>query len=117
MSAPTSLFSSYLFSHSNTRQDGNIGYLFISIGLASGLLVKLTSNMEDCYLLKHVLKRPENTLKENTVQDPGTRRLVRDEPAPGDHGHPRQAGGEGNNSPALPVQVFRHPHDTLAQDY
>ena len=119
MSAPTSLFSSYLFSHSNTRQDGNIGYLFISIGLASVLLVKLTSNMEDCYLLKHVLKRPENTLKENTVkhQDPGTCRLVRGEPAPGDHGHPRQAGGEGNNGPALPVQICRHPHDTLARDH
>ena len=114
-----SLSSSYLFSHANTPQDRNIGYLFISIGLASVLLAKLTSNMEDCYLLKHVLKRPENTLKENTVkhQDPGTRRLVRGEPAPGDHGHPRQAGGEGNNGPALPVQVFRHPHDTLAQDY
>ena len=51
MSAPMSLSSSYLFSHANTPQHRNIGYLFISIGLASVLLAKLTSNMENCYLL------------------------------------------------------------------
>ena len=60
MSAPLCLSSSYLFSHANTEY---IEYLFISIGLASVLLVKLTSNMEECYLLKHVLKITENTLK------------------------------------------------------
>ena len=69
MSAPMSLSSSYLFSHANTPQDRNIGYLFISIGLASVLLAKLTSNMEDCYLLTCSEKTRKYIVYRSTIYD------------------------------------------------
>ena len=47
-------------------------------------------------------------------QDPGPGRLVRGEPALGDEGGPHQTRGVGHRGPALPVEVGRHPGDTLA---